>query len=191
MKITQPDGDRTGMATWVPLDRTQVQIDASAAADGVGATGYGRPEDLEWSEYIIFAAITSEHRVIAIRQPSLSDPNTLRVYNYVARGLNTDNQFEMPDNLAFDRSGNLYITEDPGGNTQSGKTGDDIWVAGLPTGPYTPARSVTRFATMTDCEAEPTGLYFDISNAYPRLFVHMQHRGGDRLDKTLAITRAP
>jgi secreted PhoX family phosphatase len=190
MKVVEPDGGvGTGTAIWVALDRTAVQIDASAAADAVGATGYGRPEDLEWREGMLFAAITSEHRVIVLR----AQPNgRMLVYNFVARGLNTTAEFDSPDNLAIDPSGNIYITEDPGGNTQSGKKGDDIWVAGLPTGPNKPAGSVKRFASMTDCEGEPTGLYFDITApaGSPRLFVHMQHRGGDRLDKTLAITKA-
>ena len=186
MKVTQPDGPGTGIAEWVPLDRTKVQIDAGLEGDRVGATGYGRPEDVEYSKQTIFAAITSEHRVIAI---DLTLPgNQVRVYNYVARGVNTDNEFNMPDNLAM-YGGDLYITEDPGGNTASGKKGDDIWVAGLPTSKGGPAGSVRRFASLTDCEAEPTGLYFDIRGGQPRLFVNIQHRGGDRIDKTMAITQ--
>ena len=92
----------------------------------------------------------------------------------------------MPDNLALDHAGNLYITEDPGGNTASGKVGDDIWVAAPAKGNGTASASVDRFATLTDCEAEPTGIYFDVNGW--RLFVNIQHRGGDRIDKTMAIT---
>ena len=47
------------------------------------------------------------------------------------------------------------------------------------------AAQVVRFASLTDCVAEPTGLYFDQSNG--TLFVDIQHRGGDGLDKTLAV----
>ncbi len=189
LKITQPDGDRTGLFAWVPLPRAAVQIDASAAADLVAATGYGRPEDVEIATSsgnnhggpnTLYVAITSEHRVLAI------DLHTLRVSNYVARGLNTDDSFAMPDNLALDHAGNLYITEDPGGNTASGKVGDDIWVAAPAKGNSTASASVDRFATLTDCEAEPTGIYFDVNGW--RLFVNIQHRGGDRIDKTMAIT---
>jgi len=189
LKITQSDGDRTGLFAWVPLPRAAVQIDASAAADLVAATGYGRPEDLEIATSsgnnhggpnTLYAAITSEHRVLAI------DLHTLRVSNYVARGLNTDDSFVMPDNLALDHAGNLYIAEDPGGNTASGKVGDDIWVAAPAKGNSTASASVDRFASLTDCEAEPTGIYFDVNGW--RLFVNIQHRGGDRIDKTMAIT---
>jgi uncharacterized protein len=194
MKITQPDGDRTGVAEWIPLDRAAVQIDASAAGDAVGATGYGRPEDLvigtstgntHGGNWMLYVAITSEHRVLAI---DLNDGkgSTFTVSNYVARGLNATTDFAAPDNLALDRSGNLYITEDPGGNTASGKRGDDIWVAEPGKGSATAASSVVRFASLNDCEAEPTGIYFDLKGQ--RLFVNVQHRGGDRLDKAMAIT---
>lgn len=197
MKVTQPDGDRTGIAEWIPLDRTAVQIDASAAADAVGATGYGRPEDVEIATSsgnnrgganTLYVAITSEHRVLAIdlREPANGARGTVRVSDYVRRGLNTTDAFSMPDNLALDHAGNLYIAEDPGGNTASGKLGDDIWVATPSAGSSAAASSVARFATLTDCEAEPTGLYFDIRGQ--RLFVNVQHRGGDHIDKTMAIT---
>jgi secreted PhoX family phosphatase len=66
--------------------------------------------------------------------------------------------------------------------------GDDIWVAVAPKGGdhHGPAASVVRFASLTDCNAEPTGIYFDLSGK--TLFVQAQHRGGDRLDKAVAIT---
>jgi secreted PhoX family phosphatase len=139
---------------------------------------------------VLYVAITSEHRVLAIDLGGApgSASGSVSVANYVARGLNTDTEFIMPDNLALDKSGNLYITEDPGGNTASGKRGDDIWVAEPPKGEGngSAASSVVRFATLTDCEAEPTGIYFDLTAQ--RLFVNIQHRGGDRLDKAIAVT---
>src|SRR5262245_41752255 len=80
LKVTEPTGDRTGEAVWVPLDQTAVQIDSDAAAEAVGATGYGRPEDVEIATStgnnrgganVMYVAITSEDRVIAIdlREP--------------------------------------------------------------------------------------------------------------------------
>jgi uncharacterized protein len=108
----------------------------------------------------------------------------------VSRGSNVTTEFEMPDNLALDRSGNLYIAEDPGGSFSSGKRkGDDIWVAAPNRGGQRQASpSVRRFASLTDCDAEPTGIYFDLKSS--RLFVNVQHRGGDKLDKAVAIDEA-
>jgi secreted PhoX family phosphatase len=206
LKIVNATGDRTGEAEWIPLDRAAVQVDAQATALAAGATGYNRPEDLEIAtssgnnrggNNVLYAALTGaanpvDNRVIAIdlREPQGgADHATAFVYDYVKWGVNTTTQFEMPDNLALDQQGNLYIAEDPGGSWPTKTKGDDIWMATPGNGPHSPASSVTRFASLTDCTAEPTGIYFDIKS--DRLFVNVQHRGGDRLDKAVAIDRAP
>jgi sugar lactone lactonase YvrE len=205
LKITNPTGDRVGDAEWIPLSRTAVQVDANAAALAAGATGYNRPEDLEigtstgnnqGGNNVLYVALTGpsnpvDNRIIAIdlREPAGgSDHATAFVYDYVRWGVNAvQGDFEMPDNLALDRQGNLYITEDPA-TAPSTKRGDDIWVATPPKGPpHQAAESVVRFASLTDCSAEPTGIYFDLRSS--TLFVHAQHRGGDGLDKTVAFTR--
>jgi uncharacterized protein len=91
-------------------------------------------------------------------------------------GLNAPADFEMPDNLALDREGNLYIAEDPGGNFPAKTRGDDIWVARPSAGqPHEAAGSVVRFATINDCDAEPTGIYFETTGH--RLFEHPAPRG--------------
>ena len=129
---------------------------------------------------VLYVAITSEHRVLEI---DLREPNggrehsTAHISDYVRVGLNAPPEFSMPDNLALDRAGNLYIAEDPGGAFPSKRLGDDIWVATPNSGSSGPAASVARFASLTDCDAEPTGIYFE--------------KGGDRLDKTMAIVRLP
>jgi len=204
LKITSSNGDRTGEAEWIPLDRDAVKIDASAAADAAGVTGYNRPEDVELatstgnthgSPQTLFVAITSptgpvDNRILAIdlREPAGgSTHSTAFVYDYVKRGLNTTSEFEWPDNLALDRAGNLYIAEDPGGNFATKRKGDDIWVARPGNGPHSPATSVERLGSLTDCDAEPTGLYWEKGG--DRLFVNVQHRGGDRLDKAVAISQ--
>lgn len=176
-----------------------MQIDASDAADKVQATGYGRPEDVEIATStgnnrgganVAYVAITSEHRVLEIdlREPKGGeDHGTAFVSEYVSRSINATPEFEMPDNLALDRAGNLFISEDPGGTFSSGKRkGDDIWMAAPNSGGQNGASpSVTRFASLTDCDAEPTGIYFDMTSS--RMFVNVQHRGGDKIDKTMAI----
>jgi uncharacterized protein len=45
---------------------------------------------------------------------------------------------------------------------------------------------VVRFASLKECSPEPTGIYFDKDGG--TLYVNVQHRGGDELDKTVAVT---
>lgn len=201
LKITTPTGDRTGEAEWVPLNRSQVQINAVDAAAAVAATGYNRPEDVEIATSTgnnrggantLYVAVTGpgDNRVLGIdlREPKDGkDHDTAFIYDYVKIGVNAPSDFELPDNLALDKNGNLYIAEDPGTAPSTGR-GDDIWVAVPDTGgAHEPALEVVRFGTLTDCSAEPTGIYFDLSGT--TLFVHAQHRGGDGFDKSLAITK--
>jgi uncharacterized protein len=201
LKIITSTGDRTGAAEWMALNRAQVEINAEAAAAAVGATGYNRPEDVETATSTgnnrggantLYVAVTGpgDNRVLGIdlREPQGGqDHATAFVYDYVKVGLNAPGDFEWPDNLALDKNGNLYITEDPATAPTTGR-GDDIWVAVPPSGGdhHSLASSVVRFASLTDCNAEPTGIYFNLSGS--TLFVHAQHRGGDGLDKALAIS---
>ncbi|MCQ6279993.1 alkaline phosphatase PhoX [Bacillus sp. EB600] len=193
LKVTDATPDRTGNAVWLPLDRQAVQVDSHAAATAAGATEFDRPEDVEIAtstgnnrggQNTMYVALTGEDRVIAIDL----NKDTAQVRTYVKAGVNAPADFKMPDNLALDKNGNLFITEDPGGDFAHGKTtGDDIWVATPAQGNTDMADSTVRFATLTDSEAEPTGIYFDKSDK--TLYVNIQHRGGDGLDKTLAITK--
>lgn len=228
LKITSPTGDRTGGAEWIPLDRDAVRIDASAAADAAGATGYNRPEDVELATSTgnfpndpntLFVAVTgatgpADNRILAIdlgerrgkneehrnneehgnnegrgnnEERGKKSSSTAFVYDYVKIGLNTTSEFEWPDNVALDPAGNLYITEDPGGSFATKKKGDDIWVARPGKGKHLPAAIVERVASLTDCDAEPTGIYWELNG--DRLFVNVQHRGGDHLDKAVAISQ--
>jgi secreted PhoX family phosphatase len=203
LKIVTPTGDRTGEAEWVPLNRAAVEANADNAAAAVGATGYNRPEDVEIATstgnnagggntlYVAITGRPDDNRIIAIdlRQPTGGrNHETAFVYDYVKIGLNATADFEMPDNLALDKNGNLYITEDPA-TAPATLRGDDIWVAVRSNGgdQHGPAADVIRFASLTDCNAEPTGIYFGLSGT--TLFVHAQHRGGDGLDKAVAITK--
>jgi uncharacterized protein len=217
LKITKATGDRTGEAEWVPLDRSAVQIDANKVARDSGATGYNRPEDIEIGtssgrdvngKDILYVAVTGQanpvdNRIIAIDLRSgdgEDDANegngqerhargTVFVYDYVKWGLNVAQaDFSMPDNLALDHDGNLFIAEDPGGSFPGKRNGDDVWMAVPPHAEHAPAASVQRFFSLTDCDAEPTGLYVDLKR--DMLFVNVQHRGGDHLDKAVAIQRS-
>ena len=113
LKITSPTGDRTGEGEWIPLDRNAVKIDASAAADAAGATGYNRPEDVELatstgnthgSPNTLFVAVTGlaapvDNRIIAIdlREP-LGELTLDGVrYDYVRLASTRPSDFSMPD----------------------------------------------------------------------------------------------
>ena len=173
--------DRTGPAEWVALDMNLAQIDARAAATNVGATGYGRPEDLERIGDKMYVAITSEARVLSI---SLGSKPV--VHNFVKAGVNVpvENRaagitgFRNPDNLANGPDGKLWIVED---NVPS-----DIWVA-LPDNDGDGASDgVYLFASLKDGGAEGTGIYFGKNPS--QLYVNVQHSATGN-DKTMAISR--
>jgi len=180
-------------------------VNSDVAAAAAGATGYNRPEDVEIAtstgnnrggSNVLYVAITgssgpTDERVLGVdlREPQGgSQHETAFVYDYVRKGLNAPADFEMPDNLALDKNGNLYIAEDPGGTFPAKTRGDDIWVA-VPDkgGQHQPAEATVRFASLTDCNAEPTGIYFDKRGW--ALYVHAQHRGGDGVDLEVKIER--
>jgi secreted PhoX family phosphatase len=196
LKVTNDPGDGTGEAVWVALDRAASQVNSDLEADRVGATGYFRPEDIEIATstgnnpggaYTLYVAVTGNGTIVRGRvlAVELRNDGTAFVSNYVKVGENAPEGFLMPDNLALDHTGRLFIAEDPGSAGATGQ-GDDIWVATPPSGAARGlAAEVARFASLTDCSAEPTGLYFDKKSG--TLFVDVQHRGGDGLDKTLAV----
>lgn len=174
------NADRTGPAEWVALDMNLAQTDARTAAILVGATGYGRPEDLERIGSMLYVAITSEARVLSV---SLDNKPVVR--NFVKAGLNVpvENRaagitgFRNPDNLANSADGKLWIVED---NVPS-----DIWVAQPDKDGDGASDGVHLFASLKDNAAEGTGIYFGKD---PRtLFVNVQHSATGN-DKTMAIT---
>jgi uncharacterized protein len=204
LKIVNDRGDRTGEAIWVPLDRQLVQVDADAAGTLVGATGYARPEDVETATSTgndrnpsenLYVAVTDEHRVLRIElgtrrhdedDDEIDNDQTAFVSDYVRQGVNAPADFNNPDNLALDKGGNLFITEDT-----TTPPGMDIWMA-TPASRHTWAASSTvRFASLTDCGGEPSGIYFDLTGTV--LFVHVLHRGEpaapDKRDLAVMITK--
>lgn len=177
------DASRTGEAVWVPLDREDVQVNSDAAAIAAGATGWGRPEDIEISTSggntkggnVMYVASTSEDLVLRIEL----DGDAAYVSNFVKEGMNVSG-LNNPDNLAIDNQGNVYIVEDNGPG--------DIFVARVQGGNERVASEVVLFASLSDCAAEPTGLYFDRNGQ--TAWVHIQHAGGAlRNDLFVAIAK--
>jgi hypothetical protein len=215
---------KDGSGRWQPLDRAAVQVDADDEAASENVNRYERPEDVETGEstgrdrlnggQTLYVGITddggdatSEEGVFNIDLRQKERPFG---YRYVGKGAGnaSEPEFNAADNLALDRQGNLAIAEDGGGN------GDDIFLAAPPRGGdddddrgkrRQPARTVQRFASIRDCRAEGTGIYFALqgterfsrSNPNPEvrrlvngetLFVNRQHAGQTSpVDQAVAI----
>jgi len=162
---------------WVPLDRAKSQINSDQAATDAGASGWNRPEDIEigtasgnnpGGNNVLYVAVTSENLVLKI---DLKGDDAF-VTNYV----HDVPGFTFPDNLALDSQGDLFITEDG-----DPPPANDIWVARAGQG-----GAIERFASLSDCASEPTGLYFDKGGH--TLYVHVQHAGGPLSnDLTVAV----
>ena len=173
------DTSRTGAAEWMPLDRAAAQVNSDLEAIRVGATGWGRPEDVEIETRggVQSMYVTSTSERLVLRVVLLGDAAS--VSNYVKEGVNVTG-LNNPDNIELDADGNLYIAEDFGPA--------DIWLARGAGGTAAAAAEVVRFASLTDCAAEFTGIYFDAAET--TLYVNVQHAGGPLAnDLTLAVTR--
>lgn len=181
---------RTGLATWIPLtDRSgnplpgitdpfrngptndpRTATDTRGgrpAADDVGATPYGRPEDMEVGELangneVVYFAATSEASVYSIE---ILGKNKARVGKLVDGSTTPKNLgyapttaiLNSPDNLAQDAIGNIYIVEDA---PNSSSTGGDIWFVrdvdndGV-------AESLDHFLSIRVDGSEATGMIFN------------------------------
>jgi hypothetical protein len=179
------DASRTGRARWVALDRNAVQIDSDVEAIAKGATGWGRPEDIEIipnvsikgrRHDVMYVSSTSEALVLRI----VLDGAEATVDNFLKEGVNISG-LNNPDNLELDEAGTLYVVEDNGPS--------DIWRVPTGRGLLTQATSAGRWVSLSDCSAELTGLYFDRTDS-GRSWVNVQHAGGALSnDMTLEITR--
>lgn len=172
---------KVGEFDWVPLDMAQVILDGDAAANAVGATEFGRPEDVEVIGHTLYVANTTEDRVIAV------DLRRERVTTFVLAGLNVPVEdgaagitgFNSPDNLAATRDGRLVVVED---NVPS-----DIWVTGPDRDRNGVADGVALFASLVDPGAEGSGIY--VGTDPNTLYVNVQHPEKPSADGTWRITR--
>jgi len=172
---------KVGDFAWVPLDMVQAAVDADVAANAVGATEFGRPEDLQVIGHTLYVANTSEDRVIAV------DLRAERVTGYLEAGVNLPLEdaaagvtgLNSPDNLAATADGRLVVVED---NVPS-----DIWFADQDRNRDGVADGASLFASLVDPGAEGTGIYLGTD---PRtLYVNVQHPDKPQADGTWRITR--
>jgi uncharacterized protein len=185
---------RTGAATWLPLTDLfgaplpgvpnpfldapagSPTLGGRAAADFVGGTPYGRPEDMVVSRLangneVLYIAVTSEASVISIEITNPGKPGrfngTAMVRTFVSntgtpKNLGyapTTGLLDAPDNLALDAAGNIYVIED---SPNSGSVGGDIWFVrdinndGV-------GESLDHFMTLRVNGSEATGMIFNPS----------------------------
>ncbi|KAA5539936.1 DUF839 domain-containing protein [Roseiconus nitratireducens] len=186
---------RTGTATWIPITDAVGNKLASTTADPatygpsddtsrggqavaneVGATPYGRPEDLGIIGNTLYLTTTSENTVYSIE---LTSPTTAMVQPFANRdtldsetGSPVGSALRNPDNIATDAAGNVYVIEDnsPG----------DVWRV-VDADKDGVAESMARFASLGVAGAEPTG--FIATNDPNKFLVAIQHpsSGNDAL----------
>jgi uncharacterized protein len=191
---------RTGAATWEPISNGCTGITPTdpfrngdtnlpttdpgslggrVAADEVGGTPYGRPEDIEVAKLsngnsVLYFTATSEQSIYAIEMSSATTA-TVRLSANASTAKNvgypvTTGTLSSPDNLAQDRFGNIYVVEDaPNAST----TGGDIWFL-RDTNNDSVAESLDHFMSIRVGGSEATGMIFNPAN--PREFiVAVQH----------------
>jgi secreted PhoX family phosphatase len=111
-------------------DQTEVLIRAREAAKLLGATELNRPEDIEIDPVTgnIFVSLTNnkdkgDHHgsILKIEEANGAfDALDFKASAYLAGG--EENGFSCPDNLAFDLSGNLWMTTDISGSAMIKRT---------------------------------------------------------------------
>ena len=161
-----------------------------AAADEVGGTPWGRPEDMTIGvtaagNEILYIAVTSENSVISVEETRQGP--MVRLF---ATGDATENNADesgaatpynldfpattgfmnAPDNVTIDSLGNVYIIED---SPNSSSTGGDIWFA-RDTDSDGVAESLDHFMSIQVQGSESTGMIFNPADP-TKFVVAVQH----------------
>lgn len=194
---------RSGPATWVPITDEEgnaltvadpfafvTTTGGRTAADEVGGTPYGRPEDMSIGtlangNQVAYCAITSENLIIGVE---LVSDATAIVHDFVRNTITINESTGLPvgggsaglnnpDNMEVAQDGTVYIIEDanPG----------DIWRARDANNDGV-AESIGRWASLGVAGSEPTGMISDPSDP-KRFYVVIQHPSSEN-DAIWAIT---
>ncbi len=181
-------------------DQTEVLIRAREAAKLLGATALNRPEDIEIDPVTgnIFVSLTNNMEkndfhgsILKIEETNKAfDAITFKTSTYKAGG--EENGFSCPDNLAFDLSGNLWMTSDISGSVMNKKDGpymsfknNSLFVIpryGKDAGKVIRVASAPR-------DAELTGPWFSPNGK--TLFLSVQHPGEQTKDKSNPTSKWP
>lgn len=207
---TNTSAVRFGLATWIPItDANGTPLEGvtnpfrdgptldprtapnavrggRAAADDVGGTPYGRPEDMEVGllknfNEVLYVTTTSEQAIVSIE---MLGSKKAMVRQYASRQTPknlgfpaTTGTLDSPDNLAQDALGNIYVVEDSPGR---GDVGGDVWFArdrdndGV-------AESLDHFMSLQVAGSESTGMIFHPT--HPTKFViAVQHPTSTNLE---------
>ena len=198
---------------WLPLDwasqpvlqerfkdQTEVLVRAREAAKLLGATELNRPEDIEIDPVTghVLVSLTNNKgkgdyhgSIMKVEETDGQyDALTFKASTYLAGG--EASGFSCPDNLAFDLSGNLWITSDISGDAMNN-----------PEGPYMPFQNNSLFVVprygeyegqvirvaSAPRDAELTGPWFSPDGK--TLFLSVQHPGEQTKDLTTPTSQWP
>lgn len=165
-------------------DQTEIQVFAREAAKLVGATPLDRPEDIEFDPLTgnVLIALTNNkpknnyHGSILKIMEEGNDPGSLKFRHDTFLTGGKETGFSCPDNLVFDKVGNLWFTTDMhGAEIEKGPYkgfGNNALYVFLRNG--TSKGKIIR-AAVAPKDAEFTGPCF--SPDYETLFLSVQHPG--------------
>lgn len=179
-------------------DQTDVLVNTRKAAKLLGATPLDRPEDVEIDPFNGNVYITTTNNIpkgnylgsiLKIEETNAAgDALTFDSETYMAGG--EESGFACPDNLAFDKAGNLWITTDMSGyliGTEPYKSFGNNGLFVVPRTGEQAGKAVQVVSAPHD--AELTGPFFSPDGE--TLFLSVQHPGSDTEDKSKPTSNWP
>lgn len=181
---------------WIPLtiahpvlkktfkDQTDILIHAREAAKLAGGTSQDRPEDIEIDPFTgdVLVALTNNKpagrpmgKILKIKERG-NDPYALHFTTEVYLSGGEAGGFACPDNMAFDRKGNLWFTTDMSGSDMHKTPLQNFGNNGLFVVPRTgPLKGMPVQVASAPTDAEFTGPVFSPDGK--TLFLSVQHPG--------------
>lgn len=165
--------------------KTQLQVltYAHQSAEAVGATPQDRPEDVEVHPHTgeVFISLTKNDKrnnlygsLLKIKESGNHTSENFEASTWISGGL--DSGVACPDNLCFDKKGNLWVTNDMGEKDMGKKEYAGFGNNGLFYVPMSgPGAGIPIQVASAPTDAELTGPWF--SPDYKTLFLSVQHPG--------------